>query len=760
MSAADERLRLVVRGLVQGVGFRPFVYNLATQLQLRGWVNNSNQGLAIELEGPRSQLDSFLLRLQSDHPPHAAIHGVEPTWLEPNGYSHFAIRPSDESGPVTALVLPDIAACAACLREVLDPKDRRYLYPFANCTHCGPRYTIIESLPYDRAHTSMKAFALCDTCQSEYEDPSNRRFHAQPNACPLCGPHLELWDGTGQVLSRYHDALLAAASALRDGAIVAVKGLGGFHLLVDAHSQEAVCRLRQRKNRAEKPFALLYPDLDSIQTDCYVSPLEARLLGSPEAPITLLVRRANGALATAVAPQSPSIGAMLPNTPLHHLLMRQIGRAVVATSGNLAEEPICIDEREALAKLGTIADFFLVHDRPICRPVDDSIVRLVAEREMVLRRARGYAPLPVQLSTPVEPLIAVGAHLKSTIAVAAGQHAFISQHIGDLETRAAFAHFCRSATDLQKICAISPQRVLCDQHPDYLSTRYARQSGLPVTTVQHHHAHALACMAENHVDGPALGVCWDGTGYSSDGTIWGGEFLLLDGDSFHRFAHLRTFALPGGDSAAREPRRAAIGLLYEIWGAALFSRSDIAPLRTFSSVQKPILQRVLERHINAPLTSSAGRLFDAVAALLDIQQHNNYEGQAAMALEAAAQESCDESYALAIEQTATGAYIVNWQPLITQLLNDIKTGAPIAIMAARFHNGLAESIVQIAQRAARDQVVLSGGCMQNKYLCERSIARLRSAGFTPFWPQRIPANDGGIALGQVAAFAQSNQRAP
>jgi len=751
MPHTNERLRLLVRGLVQGVGFRPFVYNLATELRLRGWVNNSSQGVAIEVEGQRPQLEAFLLRLQNDKPPHAAIHGIEPSWLEAVGHAHFTIRPSDENGPVTALILPDIATCPACLDEVLDPGNRRFLYPFANCTHCGPRYTIIETLPYDRTHTTMKDFALCDTCRAEYENPRDRRFHAQPNACPHCGPHLELWDGQGQTLSQNNEALLAAADALRSGAIVAVKGLGGFHLMVDARSQEAVLRLRRRKNREEKPFALLYPNLDAIEADCYVSPLEARLLQSPEAPITLLARKGRDQLAAGVAPANPSIGAMLPSTPLHHLLMREVGHAVVATSGNRSDEPICIDEREALTVLGPIADLFLVHNRPIRRPVDDSIARLVAGREMVLRRARGYAPLPILLPEPTDPLVAVGAHLKNSVAIASGTHAFISQHIGDLETRTAFENFRRVMADLQTLCAIKPQRAACDLHPDYLSTRHAQQSGLPVVAVQHHYAHTLACMAENELTGSALGISWDGTGYGLDGTAWGGEFLRVDQDRFDRFAHLRTFPLPGGDRAAREPRRAALGLLYEIWGTALFDHGELAALRAFSRQEKTVIQRALEQRINTPLTSSAGRLFDAVAALLDIHQQSNYEGQAAMALEFAIEKDVEESYEVTIRDPADTAYIVDWQPLTIQLIDDIEMGVSTARMAARFHNGLVEAMIAIAHLAGEQKVVLSGGCFQNKYLCERSIERLRSEGFTPYWPQRIPPNDGGIALGQIIA---------
>ena len=528
MTTHNERVRVVVRGAVQGVGFRPFVYRLAKELRLNGWVRNSSAGVFIEAEGVGATLREFLLRLEREKPTRAIIQSMEFSFLDAVSYSGFVIRNSEDSGAKTALILPDITPCEQCLIDIFLPTNRRFRYPFTNCTNCGPRFTIIEELPYDRPDTSMKRFKMCPQCEREYHDPADRRFHAQPNACPVCGPHLELWDADGNVLASGDSALRRAAQELRSGKIMALKGVGGFQLLADARDESAVKRLRKRKHRAEKPFALMYPSLALVRRDCHVSQLEERLLLSPEAPIVLL-HRWSPPLAPSIAPGNPTLGVMLPSTPLHHLLMREIGFPVVCTSGNLSDEPICTDEREALSRLDGIADFFVVHNRPIVRPMDDSIVRVVRGREMVLRRARGYAPLPVHLKQSVPPILAVGAHLKNTVALSVGHEAFISQHIGDLETSEAHAAFRTASRDLPRLYDATPEIIACDLHPDYLSTKYAAQLASEIDAVvhpvQHHWAHVLACMAENEVPFPALGVAWDGTGYGTDGTIWGGEFL-------------------------------------------------------------------------------------------------------------------------------------------------------------------------------------------------------------------------------------------
>ena len=815
---SQSRLRLTIRGVVQGVGFRPFIYRLATEGGLRGWVNNSSQGVFVEVEGSEPQLRKFLLRIEAEKPPRAFIRSLEATFLDEAGYQTFEIRPSDDAGAKTALVLPDVATCLDCLADVTDPTNRRYLYPFTNCTNCGPRFSIIEALPYDRPNTTMKRFPMCAACRAEYENPLDRRFHAQPTACPACGPHLEWWTAQGDALASDHIALIAAAEAIRGGGIVAIKGLGGFQLLVDARNAAAVGRLRARKQREEKPFALMASSLNWIESCCEVADLERRLLLSPESPIVLLKKREGAGrlplgavLASDIAPGNPYLGVMLPYTPLHHILMMELGFPVIATSGNLSDEPICIDEREALNRLRGIADGFLVHNRPIARHVDDSIVRVMMNREMVLRRARGYAPLPV---TPVRgevpppnasanddadagtaPLIAVGAHLKNAVAASTGNDVFISQHIGDLETTQALDAFKEVIESFKQLYELNPSALVCDLHPDYLSTQYARASGLPVIAVQHHYAHVLSCMAENRLRAPVLGIAWDGSGMGIDGTVWGGEFLRVghlehgpgcaclaqsDGEPFQRVAHLKTFALPGGDRAAREPRRAAIGVLYEIFGDALFERDDLAPVRAFSAAERAVLKTMLARNLNVPVTSSAGRLFDAVAAILGLRQISRFEGQAAMALEFAIEGIATDDY-YDFQQSAIrnpdnpqsairnpqsdgpqsvireSAIVIDWAPMIRSIIGDVARALPPPAIAARFHNTLCEMIVAVAQRIGDERVALSGGCFQNRYLTERAVTRLQAEGFRVYWHQRVPPNDGGIALGQVVAAKRTLQ---
>ncbi|MFA7005325.1 MAG: carbamoyltransferase HypF, partial [Verrucomicrobiia bacterium] len=607
-----------------------------------------------------------------------------------------------------------------------------------------------------RPNTTMKRFAMCEACRAEYEDPRDRRFHAQPNACPACGPQLGLWDRDGQVLAQRDAALQQAAQVIRRGEIVAAKGLGGFHLLVDARNEQAVRRLRELKHREEKPFALMVPSLTAAQALCEVAEIEDRLLTSPESPIVLLRRRKDaGGIAEAVAPRNPSLGVMLPYTPLHHLLLAELGFPVVATSGNLAEEPICTDERDALRRLNGIADLFLVHDRPIARHVDDSIVRVVMDREMVLRRARGFAPLPIHLSRQsLPPQLAVGAHLKSSVALGVGDDVFISQHIGDLESEAAFDAFRRVIGDFERLYDVRPELVACDAHPDYLSTKFARQLGVPVREVQHHFAHVVSCMAENELEGPVLGVAWDGTGYGTDGTIWGGEFFRATLHDFERVAHLRQFRLPGGDNAVREPRRSAVGVLYEIFGDALFGPDAPPAVKGFSRPELQIVRQMLHKQLNTPATSSAGRLFDAAAAIAGLRQETRYEGQAAMELEFAAEAAgTDEAYPFAIRD-GQSPWVVDWEPVIRAMLDDVTENKPVGWVAAKFHNALAEMIVAVARRIGREQVVLSGGCFQNRYLTERAVRRLEQENFRAYWHQRVPPNDGGIALGQMVAASK------
>lgn len=785
-----QRLHICIRGAVQGVGFRPFVYRLATEMGLPGWVLNSLQGVFIEVEGDKTLLDAFLLRIEKEKPPRSSIQSLESSFLDPVGFTEFVIRQSDDVGEITALVLPDIATCPDCLGEVIDPANRRYLYPFTNCTNCGPRFTIIESLPYDRPNTSMKRFQMCEDCQGEYKNPLDRRFHAQPNACPKCGPYLELWDGDGEILSTYHDALLQTAEGIRAGRIAAVKGLGGFHLIVDARNEDAVLRLRQRKRREEKPLALMYPSLEAVKGDCSVSDLEERLLLSPESPIVLLqrkgpepnsrfeVRNSNSTVAQSVAPRNPYLGVMLPYTPLHHILMRELGFPVVATSGNLSDEPICTDEHEAVQRLEGIADLFLVHNRPIIRHADDSVVRVSLGRELVMRRARGYAPLPISIGgADRASLLAVGAHLKNAVAITAGDNVFISQHIGDLETQEAFDAFQRVIDNFQRLYNVRPKSVVSDLHPDYLSTKYAMNFGVPLIQVQHHYAHVASCMAENELEGEVLGVSWDGTGYGLDGTIWGGEFLLTNETSFRRVGSFRKFRLPGGERAIKEPRRTAVGVLYEIFGDALYGHPELQSLKSFSASELIILQQMLAKGINSPLTSSVGRLFDAVSSIIGLRQRVNFEGQAAMELEfALAGTETDEVYPFAIAnfqfpiegkdqenrksqiENSTPLSILDWREMILELIKDVRNGTPIGLISAKFHNTLVEAIIANVQRVGEERVVLTGGCFQNQYLSERAVRRLREEGFRPYWHQRVPPNDGGIALGQVFSVVRAAKR--
>lgn len=757
------RVSVTIRGAVQGVGFRPFIYRLATGIGLTGWVSNSAQGVHIEAEGSRAALESFLLRIESERPPRASIQGLEYSYLDPVYHAGFSIRASERGGSKTAQIVPDIATCADCLGELFDPADRRHLYPFINCTNCGPRFSIIERLPYDRPHTTMKAFTMCTACESEYRAPLDRRFHAQPNACPECGPHLEWWDARGTRLAFRGDGLRAAADSVRRGEVVAIKGLGGFHLMVDARNADAVGRLRQRKHREEKPFAVMYPTLAAVAADCEVSPLEARLLQAAEAPIVLLSRRREvlaGSVVDGVAPANPRLGALLPYTPLHHILLRELGFPVVATSGNSSEEPICTDEHAVVDRLAGIADGFLVHDRPIMRHVDDSIARVLMGREMVLRRARGYAPLPIRLKRPSRSLLAVGAHLKNAVALAVNSDVYISQHIGDLDNQLSYDAFQRVIRDFQSLYEVAPESMACDLHPDYISTSYARARGIPVTGVQHHHAHVVACMAENQIDGPVLGVAWDGAGHGTDGTLWGGEFLLATETGFTRVASFRSFALPGGFKAIRQPRRTALGLLHEMMGRSLLDAPALAPLQAIDPHERSLLVTMLERKLLSPRTTSVGRLFDAVASIAGLVQVSRFEGQAAMALEFALLDTDTEvgnHYPVAIALSPCGSgeprMILDWAPLVEAVLADVRAGVPAGRISGKFHNGLVESLVEVARRVGEPRVVLAGGCFQNAYLTERSVTRLAQAGFRPYWNQRIPPNDGGIALGQAVVAA-------
>jgi hydrogenase maturation protein HypF len=731
--SAMQRLRITLRGAVQGVGFRPFVYRLATEMSLTGWVLNSSAGLVVEVEGRTDQLSLFEQRLEQERPKASVVTVREFAWLAAEGSTRFEILASNHDSGKTVNVLPDLATCTDCREELFDPENRRFEYPFTNCTNCGPRYTIVVDIPYDRPNTTMRDFVLCPRCREEYENPANRRFHAQPNACPVCGPKL---DGT----------IEDAVEALRQGEIVALKGIGGFQLLVDARNAEAVARLRQRKHREEKPFALMMPSLEVARTYCEISQAEVELLESQAAPIVLLPPKAGTDIAGNVAHCSPYLGVMLPYSPLHHLLMEECRFPLIATSGNRSDEPIAISNEEATVRLKDIADHFLMHNRPIVRACDDSVLRLTRGRAGILRRARGYAPLGIRVAQELPPVLAVGGHLKNTVAIAVGKDVFLSQHIGDLETLEARGAFEKAIDDLCRLYSFRPEAVACDLHPDYTSTQWAEKSGLPLVRVQHHQAHVASCAAENNVQGEYLGISWDGTGYGLDGAIWGGEFFHVEnqhveGTHYERIAHLRSFGLPGGDAAVREGWRSAASLLFEVFGS-----QPTVPDAGVQSQGKPRLDEakvryMLEHGINVVPTTSVGRLFDAVACITGVARQNRFEGQAAMLLEnEIGGFRTEEAYPL------SGG---DWGPLISAVMADKIAGVPLPRIAAKFHNALVQWILEVAAGTRLKQIVFSGGVFQNRYLTEHAAAALESRGFEVHTHQRVPPNDGGIALGQA-----------
>lgn len=750
-------MRVFVRGAVQGVGFRPFVYNLAKKSGLGGWVLNSPQGVQIEVEGKQPDLEEFLIRLQKDKPRLAFIQSLEWSYLAPANLGKFEIRKSKAGGEKLTFVLPDIATCDSCLEETMDAKDRRYLYPFTNCTLCGPRFSIIEKLPYDRPNTSMKAFRMCPACAKEYKVPEDRRFHAQPIACHVCGPRLQLLDGKGAPMAGEEEALLMACAVVRGGRILGLKGIGGFLLLADARNEEALTRLRQRKLREEKPLALMYLDLKSVEKDCFVDALEARLLTSPEKPIVLLRKRPGASISGIVAPANPYLGVMLPYAPLHHLLSRELGFPVIATSGNLTDEPMAIETEEAVSKLGSIADAFLTHDRPIVRRMDDSIARIVEGREVLLRRARGYAPLPIEVYKKLPKVLALGGHLKNTIAMSKGKQVFVSQHIGDLETKEAVEAFQQAVNDFQKLYEFKPEVVATDLHPAYASTQFGESIGIEVHKVQHHLAHVYSVMADNGLDGSPLGISWDGTGYGEDNTVWGGEFIIPDGGRGEWLAGFEPFPLIGGEKAIKEPRRTALGMLYACFGKEAFEMRDLPTLKAFTDDELDWMKAAVEHDVQSPKCRSVGRLFDGVSSILDIRQKITYEGQAAMALEFAANGMAERIYPFDIKHGGRPKYLINWGRTLSAIIQDAKSDVGNDIISSRFHATLAEMAAKIAEASGERRVVLSGGCFQNALLVRNLQTNLGKRGFEVYTHQRIPPNDGGISLGQVIATAEARR---
>jgi hydrogenase maturation protein HypF len=768
-----RRVAARVGGAVQGVGFRPFAFRLAGELGLAGFVLNDERGVALEVEGEPQRVAEFLRRLGSEAPPLAAVESLEPVEVEPRGERGFRILASARAGRPRAPVSPDAATCAACLAELFDPGDRRYRYPFLNCTDCGPRFTIVRAVPYDRPATTMAGFEMCRACRAEYEDPGDRRFHAQPNACPDCGPRARLLGAGGEPLEAAPDPdpVAAAGAMLAEGAIVAVKGIGGYHLACRAGDERAVAELRTRKRRQSKPFALLAADLAAARRLVELSAAEERLLTGRERPIVVARRRPGAAVAAAVAPGCADLGLMLPHSPLHHLLAADAGEPLVMTSGNAAEEPIAYRDSEALQRLGPIADALLCHDRPIAVRAEDSVVRALdpalRPAPLMLRRSRGYVPESVPLSPPAPwPLLACGAELKSTFCLAAAGRAWVGPHVGDLRGFEALRSFRDGVEHFERLFALAPELVAHDLHPDYLSTRYAlEREGVETLAVQHHHAHLAACLAEHGVTARAVGAIFDGAGLGPDGTVWGGEILVGDAAGFERFGMLRPLPLPGGDAAAREPWRMACAWL----AAALEQTPPLLPPRLAGEVAPAAWESVAALAGGGPAsppTTSAGRLFDAVAALAGLRARAGHEGQAAMELESAARLDERGAYPLELveEPGADGAtaLILDPRETVRALVADLDAGAAAAGVSARFHNALAAATASACLAAAEahglGDAVLSGGVFQNRLLLERTAERLRAAGLRVLLPERLPPNDGGISYGQAAVAAAGEAR--
>ena len=754
-SRPAERLAIEVRGIVQGVGFRPFVYRLASRLQLGGFVLNHAAGVTIEVEGPPELLQQFERELTTSPPSRAQIDGIVTRRIAHRGDRAFHIEASRTAG-VTALAMsPDLATCDDCLRELFDPADRRFRYPFINCTACGPRLTIVTGGPYDRAQTTMSSFAMCARCRGEYLNPADRRFHAEPIACAVCGPRIESRDAAGRRVEG--DALDAAARAIVDGRIVAIKGIGGFHLACDAGSAGAVAELRRRKQRDDKPFAVMARSLADARILCDVTAGDAVPLQSAARPIVLLPKRVGSPVAGAVAPEGNSLGVMLPYTPLHHLLMTALGGvAVVMTSGNRSDEPIAIDNAEALERLSDIADLFVLHDRPIHVRCDDSVVRRTAASPIVIRRSRGYAPAPLTLPLACgEPILAVGGHLKNTFALGRGTQAVVSHHLGDLDDVRAYDAFARDVALYEDTFGIYPSVIAHDMHPDYASTRFAlgRHGGERVA-VQHHHAHLASCMTEHRLTCPVIGVIWDGAGFGTDGGIWGGEFLTGDYGGVERAAHLRCVAQPGGDRAAREPWRMALAHLRDA------GVDDTPLLQSIDRSRRATVHKMIERDLNSPMTSSVGRLFDAVAALCGGADVSTFEGQAAMWLESLAERAAagrDEAiYPFAVDCGA-GPAVVDTRPLIRAIAADRLARVDPAVIARRFHRTLAAAATAVCktirESAELDRVVLSGGVFANAMLTAELETTLAVGGFQVYRHKIVPPGDGGLSLGQLAVAA-------
>jgi hydrogenase maturation protein HypF len=768
-----------VRGIVQGVGFRPFVYGLAIKHNLNGWVYNTSEDVRIEVEGEAEAVERFELELKTEAPPLAHIEAVTIEHHPPRGYKNFEIRHSQAQEGKYQLISPDIATCQACLGELLNPEDRRYGYPFTNCTNCGPRFTIIEDMPYDRPKTTMRYFQMCPQCQAEYDNPLDRRFHAQPNACPKCGPQVELVDNQGNLVTAIESGanpVAAASQLLKEGKIVAIKGLGGFLLACDATNDTVVKTLRQRKKRSSKPFAIMVTTIEEAKSHCYISPEEEDLLTSPQSPIVLMMWKEDSSVSREIAPNLRFLGIMLPYTPLHHILLRDTGQPLVMTSGNLSEEPIARDNDEALRRLSGIADYFLIHNRDIYSRYDDSVAIVERGTSQLIRRARSYAPYPIRLSFKAKQVLGCGAEEKNTFCLTKDNYAFLSQHIGDMENMETLEHFDSTISLYKRLFHMEPEIIAHDLHPDYLATKYARElgeSGMKLVPVQHHHAHIASCLADNGLESPVIGVAFDGTGMGADGNIWGGEFLVADYRNFRRAGHLEYMPLPGGAAAIKRPSRTAIGYILTLLGenvlntviASEAKQSQLAYIGQVTQVEIEVIKRQIEKKINSPLSSSMGRLFDAISALLGIRGEIDYEGQAAVELEMAAYSSVvarrvsdeaiydtQESYPYYIVEDQ-GIRIVQLRDLLSAIIEDLYQDISRGRISVKFHNTVARMINEmchlIADETGISQVALSGGVFQNRLLLGKAVSLLESSGFQVFTHRQVPCNDGGISLGQA-----------
>jgi hydrogenase maturation protein HypF len=771
-----------ITGIVQGVGFRPFVYNLATRLGLKGWVNNTSAGVNIHIEGDEEKVKDFCEKLTSEKPPLARIDEIQIEDATPENFTTFDIQHSTVIEGAFQPISPDVSICPDCLREMLDPNDRRYRYPFINCTNCGPRFTIIKDIPYDRPKTTMADFPMCPDCEREYKDPTNRRFHAQPVACPVCGPHVWLENGSkveepalslskGQKSVSGDDAIQETRQLLSQGKILAIKGLGGFHLASDATNAKAVTELRNRKLRVDKPFALMMPDIKTIEQHCFVSNAERDLLQSTARPIVLLKKKPESTIVEEVSPKQHWLGVMLPYTPLHYLLFSETNierltfNVLVMTSGNLSEEPIATDNDDARKRLFKLADAFLMHNRDIHIRCDDSVVRIfpttlnVKRSTYPIRRSRGYSPFPVKLPFDAPQILAAGSELKNTFCITNKNYAFLSHHIGDMENYETLKSFEQGVEHFEQLFRVKPEAIAHDLHPNYLATRYAlertEREGLPAIAVQHHHAHIAACMAEHGLDGsrPVIGLSFDGTGYGDDGAIWGGEILVADYKSYQRAFHLEYFPLPGGDAAIKKPARTALALL---WSHGLEWDERLDSVAELCAQDQMILHAQLERNINTPMTSSMGRLFDAAAALAGVRQKVNYEGQAAIEFEALADSAEAGKYSFGLNQDT-----VETRTMLEALIKDVMEGVSPSKISAKFHNGLAdmarEACLKIKSETGIDEVALSGGVWQNITLLGRTLSLLETSGFKVYIHREVPTNDGGLSLGQ-AVIAASKMR--